>query len=177
MTDNASLARTRRLSLPTILTFSIVTRLPSKVARAVRATSGAQLRVLLGGIDDHQAATITTGKSAATNPLRKGRTRAARSKLVISTVPAAMPASAREAGPSNHSASALHATPTTASTDSSTVEITWTVRRSFNGFSRARTGCGGLLRLVCGDRPSIFLTAGAFRTGSHCAGAQLPSGL
>src|SRR6202035_414992 len=115
-------------------TFSIVTRLPSKVARAVRATSGVQSRVLLAGIAVHQSPTTITGNSATTRPLNSGRTATARTMQTIASPEAIGAAMTRGCGPSNQIAIAAHATAATAITDSISVATKRTARPSISGF-------------------------------------------
>src|SRR5215469_126717 len=99
----------------------MVTVDPRKAARAARATSGDQSRVLLGGIDPHQSTTATMGKSAMVNPLKTGRTSATKRTLTSSTPTAIVPASTLESGPSSHSASAPQAALASTIADSTTV--------------------------------------------------------
>src|SRR6202030_83153 len=98
-----------------------VARLPLKVARAVRATSGVQSRALLAGIAVHHRATTITGNSATTRPLSNGRTRAAKMMQTITSPPAIGVARTRECGPSNQIAIAAQATAATTITDNISV--------------------------------------------------------
>ena len=86
----------------------------------MRATSGVQLRVLLGGIDVHQSATRTTGNSATTSPLDNGSNECRQEQACREPMlPTIVPASTRELGPSNHSAITAHATAATTITTTS----------------------------------------------------------
>src|SRR5580700_459096 len=118
----------------------MVTDEPLNTALAVRATSGAQSRELLGAIDAHHRPTNTMGRIAATSPLKKGRTRVVRNRLLAATATHIAPASTRDLGPSNHRASAAQVTPATTITASTTVTVSRKVRPTITQFPRAHRG-------------------------------------
>src|SRR5258708_13630814 len=108
----------------------------------MRATSGVQSRVLLGGIDVHQSATTITGNSATVRPLSNGRTLAAKVTLTTASPAAIGAARTRDWGPSIQIAITAHATAATTITDNITVAIKGTPRESTRESRRARRVCG-----------------------------------